>query len=68
MIPISIAGLGVREGLLILLLRPFAVLDEEALAFSLLVFAVNVVLVGLLGDLIEAGQASIWRSEPLRKI
>jgi glycosyltransferase 2 family protein len=53
MIPISIAGLGIREGSFILLFRPFGILDEEALAFSLLVFTVNVVLVGLIGGLIE---------------
>ena len=34
-LPISVAGLGVREGLLLLLLRPYGVPDHDALAFSL---------------------------------
>jgi 2-polyprenyl-3-methyl-5-hydroxy-6-metoxy-1,4-benzoquinol methylase len=61
MIPISIAGLGIREGSLILLLRPFGTIDEEGLAFSLLVFAVSVVLVGLIGSLI--GGKNLFRSK-----
>lgn len=67
MIPMSIAGLGVREASLILLLRPFGIVDDEALAFSLLVFAVNFVLVGLLGGLIEVGRLLLWRSDPLHR-
>lgn len=63
MIPISIAGLGIREGSLILLLRPFGILDEEALAFSLLVFAVNVVLVGFIGGLIEGEKLLLSKSK-----
>lgn len=52
--PISVAGLGVREGVLLLLLRPYGVADHDALAFSLLVFAVTIVGAGLLGGLFEA--------------
>jgi uncharacterized protein (TIRG00374 family) len=67
MIPMSIAGLGVREASLIFLLRPFSIVDDEALAFSLLVFAVNFVLVGLIGGLIEVGRFLLWRSDPLHR-
>jgi uncharacterized membrane protein YbhN (UPF0104 family) len=52
-LPISIAGLGVREGVLLLLLRPYGVADHDALAFSLLVFAVTIVGAGLLGGVLE---------------
>ena len=38
MLPISWSGLGVREGSLILLLRPYGVAPEDAVALSLLVF------------------------------
>lgn len=53
-LPISIAGLGVREGMLLLLLRPYGIADHDALAFSLLVFAVTIVGSGLLGGVLEA--------------
>jgi len=52
-LPISIGGLGVREGVLLLLLRPYGVADHDALAFSLLVFAVTMVWTGLLGGVFE---------------
>ncbi len=53
MVPITIAGLGVREGALIFLLRPYGVQDDQAVALSILVFAVTVLMIGLLGGLIE---------------
>lgn len=53
-LPISIAGLGVREGLLLLLLRPYGVPDHDALAFSLLVFTVTIAGSGLVGGVLEA--------------
>ena len=53
-LPISVGGLGVREGVLLLLLRPYGVADHDALAFSLLVFAVTMVGAGLLGGVFEA--------------
>lgn len=52
-LPISVAGLGVREGILLLLLRPYGVADHDALAFSLFVFAVTIVGAGLLGGVLE---------------
>jgi len=53
-LPITVAGLGVREGVLLLLLRPYGVADHDALAFSLLIFAVTIVGAGLLGGIFEA--------------
>jgi glycosyltransferase 2 family protein len=66
MIPISIAGLGIREGSLILLLRPFGVSDEEALALSLLVFVVNAVFIGFIGGLLE-GKNYFYKNLRLNK-
>lgn len=55
MIPISVSGLGLREGAALLLLTTYpGVGNEDALAFSLLVFAVTTLLIGLAGGLIEA--------------
>jgi uncharacterized protein (TIRG00374 family) len=52
-LPISVAGVGVREGVLLLLLQPYGIADHDALAFSLLVFAVTIVGAGLAGGLFE---------------
>jgi uncharacterized protein (TIRG00374 family) len=55
MIPVSVAGLGLREGAAMLLLTTYpGVENEDALAFSFLIFIVTVLLVGLAGGLIEA--------------
>jgi uncharacterized membrane protein YbhN (UPF0104 family) len=53
-LPISVAGLGVREGVLLILLRPYGVSDADALAYSLLIFAVTIVAAGLAGGVFEA--------------
>ncbi len=53
MIPISLSGLGIREGALLLLLRPYGIQEDEALAFSLTVFTVTTIMVGLIGGLLE---------------
>lgn len=54
MIPVTVSGLGLREGAAVLLLTNYGVSQESALAFSLLVFLVTAVLIGLAGGLIEA--------------
>jgi uncharacterized membrane protein YbhN (UPF0104 family) len=53
-LPVSVAGLGVREGALVLLLAPLGIEPAQALVFSLLVFAVTMLLFGLAGGLVEA--------------
>lgn len=53
MIPISISGLGVREGSLILLLKPYGIQDDESLALSFLVFTITVFLIGFIGGILE---------------
>lgn len=52
-LPISVAGLGVREGTLVVLLAQAGVGVADGLTFSLLVFAVTVLGVGLIGGAIE---------------
>ncbi len=54
MLPVSVAGIGLREGAMVMLLGLYDVSPEEALAFSLVVFAVTVVGVGLIGGILEA--------------
>ncbi len=53
MVPISISGLGVREGMLLFLLKPYGILEEEALALSFLVFGATLLLIGAIGGLLE---------------
>lgn len=52
-LPISIGGIGVREGALVLVLAGFGVPAHEALALSILVFATTILAPGLLGGIIE---------------
>lgn len=47
-LPISMSGLGVREGAFVLFLRPLGVAQEEAIALGLLLYLLNVA-VSLLG-------------------
>ena len=53
MIPISVSGIGIREGSLLLLLSTYGVREEDVLAFSLLIFAVTIVMIGLIGAITE---------------
>ena len=54
MIPISVGGLGLREGAMVVMLQAYAVSEPDALAMSLLVFATVLLLPGLLGAVYEA--------------
>ena len=53
-LPISIAGLGVREGAMVVLLAPYGITAADALTYALLAFATTILAVGLLGGLLEA--------------
>jgi len=53
-LPISIAGLGVREGAMVVLLAPYGIAAADALTYALLAFATTILAVGLVGGLIEA--------------
>lgn len=47
-LPLSVSGLGLREGTLVLLLAPLGVATGQAVAFGLLLYGMNMV-VSLLG-------------------
>lgn len=53
MIPITISGLGVREGALILLLNPYGVSGKDTLALSFLIFGASRLSVWALGGIFE---------------
>jgi glycosyltransferase 2 family protein len=53
-LPVSLAGLGLREGAFVLLLAPYGIAPADALAYSLLAFATTVLAIGLMGGVIEA--------------
>jgi uncharacterized protein (TIRG00374 family) len=53
MIPISVAGLGLREFAAIALLVPLGIGEAQAVGFSILVFLITPVIVGLLGGFAE---------------
>ena len=53
--PVSVSGLGLREGASLLLLSGYGIAAEQIVAFSLLVFTVTV-LFGLLGGVFEVGR------------
>lgn len=52
LVPISVSGLGIREGGLVVALEPYGVSGSSAVALGLLVFAATL-LVGLIGGLLE---------------
>jgi uncharacterized protein (TIRG00374 family) len=54
LLPVTIAGLGVREVAALLLLQHYGVESDLAVAFSMLVFAATIIGIGLLGGLAEA--------------
>ncbi|MCC6847106.1 MAG: flippase-like domain-containing protein [Deltaproteobacteria bacterium] len=55
-LPISIGGLGVREGALVVTLAAYGVPAADALALSILVFATTILAPGLVGGMLEG-----WR-------
>jgi uncharacterized protein (TIRG00374 family) len=52
-IPLSLSGLGVREGLLIMLLAPLGISSGSALALALSLLGLSIA-IGLLGGIVEA--------------
>jgi glycosyltransferase 2 family protein len=56
LLPISIGGVGVREGALVVTLHAFGVPAHQALALSILVFATTILVPGLAGGLVEGAQ------------
>jgi hypothetical protein len=56
MIPVSLAGIGLRELAAIGLLVPLGFGEADAIGYSLLIFLVTAVIVGVIGGLSELGQ------------
>lgn len=56
MIPLSVAGLGLRELAAIALIVPLGIVEAQAVAFSILVFLVTPFAVGLVGGVVELSQ------------
>ena len=57
MIPVSVAGVGLREVAAIVLLATLGISEAQAVGFSILVFLVTPVLVGLIGGVAELYRA-----------
>ena len=53
LIPLSVAGLGMREASVVLLLRQYGIPESQALTFSLAIFSLMVIS-GLIGGILEA--------------
>jgi hypothetical protein len=52
-VPVSVAGLGIREGALVVLLAPYGVDPANAISYGLLAFATTILAIGLLGGVME---------------
>jgi hypothetical protein len=52
-VPVSVAGLGIREGALVFLLAPYGVDAASAVSYGLLAFATTILAMGLLGGALE---------------
>jgi hypothetical protein len=63
LLPITIAGLGVREVSALLLLQPYGIEPDIIIAFSILVFATTIFGIGLLGGLTEAWRLTIGKQQ-----
>jgi uncharacterized membrane protein YbhN (UPF0104 family) len=58
LIPISISGLGFREGALVLILPYYGAAQASAMAFSLIIFG-YILLIGLIGGILEAREVLV---------
>jgi glycosyltransferase 2 family protein len=63
LVPISISGLGLREGTMVAMLTGRGVPHAGAFAYSLLIFGITVVATGLVGGLVEVAQWFAPRAE-----
>ena len=54
MLPVTISGIGVREGMFIYILSQYGIGTEQSLALSFLVFVFTVLIGGLFSGLLEA--------------
>ena len=61
MLPVSISGLGVREGAFVFLLKKYAVSAADAMALSFTIFGITVIL-ALIGGTLEATETLLGKS------
>lgn len=61
MIPISVAGLGLREGAMIVMLKAYGIDESHAVAMSLLVFVFVMLLPGVIGGMFEIKRLVLTR-------
>ena len=54
MIPVSISGIGLREGAMVILLGMYNIQANDALAYSFVIFSVTVLGIGIIGGIFEA--------------
>jgi uncharacterized protein (TIRG00374 family) len=54
MIPVSISGIGLREGAMVILLGMYDIQANDALAYSFVIFSVTVLGIGIIGGIFEA--------------
>lgn len=66
MLPLSFAGLGIREGSLVFLFSKYGVLPDVAMALSLLFFSRNL-LTSLIGGIIEFKETVLSKSSGVKK-
>jgi len=65
MVPISIGGLGLRDGILVFLFGFYGVAQESALAFAILAFLMTVLLPAIVGGFVELrAMARLGRKGP----
>lgn len=63
LVPLSISGIGIREGATVLIFQVYGIAPEASLAYSLLVFTVVNLGVGLIGGILEATRSLLFWKE-----
>jgi uncharacterized protein (TIRG00374 family) len=56
MIPVSVSGVGLREGAMVILLNNYHIPPQDALAFSFIIFSITVFGIGIIGGIFEAAR------------
>jgi glycosyltransferase 2 family protein len=66
MFPFSFGGLGIREGVFLVILAPYAITDPQKVAFSLLIFTTALVTGGLGGGLFEIRDSFLNKKDRIK--
>jgi uncharacterized protein (TIRG00374 family) len=62
--PLSVSGIGVREGALIVLLAPFGITSTQAVAYSFIMMAGLLIMVGIGGLLMPGMLGRVYKARP----